>query len=307
MDKRHSQADVDAWHQHGAVLLHRLFTPEEVAEVLPDFFALYGAPLEAARNNTAQNLKSGDAVGLFTPEQFLHFDDMPFKASRAINLIGLHPALMAFAQDALGTSDIRLYQSHTWAKFTGETDYDQTFHCDFKNHTLTVPADDHRLQTVNFMIYFTDVTDAHGAIHYVRHGDSDPITGRDRTAFPTEKHQQALRLVERSGAAPAGSVFAYGIDVFHRGTNLTAPGGYRFTLTASYHAAGNDMIGWSAWPFWFRKPWHHIIDNATPEQLACLGIPRPGDAFWTQRTIARTRERWPGWHAEPYVDALRKR
>ncbi len=123
--------------------------------------------------------------------------------------------------------------------------------------------------------------------------------------FPSEAHQQALHRVERSGAGPAGSVFAYGIDVFHRGTNLTAPAGHRFTLTASYHAAANEMIGWSAWPYWFRKPWHHIIDNATPEQLACIGIPLPGDTFWTTRTIARNKERWPSWQSEPYVAALR--
>lgn len=286
------------------MLLQSFLTAGEVAAVVDDFHLLYGEHLESARGLAARNLKAGNSIGQFTREQFLHFDDMPFNASPAINLIGLHPALIAFARDALAADDVRLYQSHTWAKFTGETDYDQEFHCDFKNHTLTVPSDEFALQTVNFMIYFTDVSDAHGAIHYVPHTESDPITGRDRTMFPNDQQQQALRAVERSGAAPAGSVFAYGIDVFHRGTNLTAPGGYRFTLTASFHAAGNDMIGWSAWPFWFRKPWHHIIDHATPEQLACLGIPKPGHRFWTERTISRTRERWPGWDFAPYLAAL---
>jgi ectoine hydroxylase-related dioxygenase (phytanoyl-CoA dioxygenase family) len=304
LTKRHTQQHIESWRQQGAVLLNGFLQPEEVAAVLPDFLYLYGQHLDATRNRSAVDLKAPGKFGVLSRDQFLHFDDMPFEASSAINLVALHPALIAFAKDALGTDDVRLYQSHTWAKFTGETDYDQSFHCDFKNHTLTVPADDTGLQTVNFMIYFTEVTDAHGAIHFVPHGLSDPITGRDRTIFPSDEQQEALRKVERSGAAGAGSVFAYGIDVFHRGTNLTAPGGYRFTLTASYHAAGNDMIGWSAWPYWFRKPWHHIIDNATPEQLTCLGIPAPGHRFWTPRTIARTRERWPGWNHLPYEAAL---
>ena len=65
-------------------------------------------------------------------------------------------------------------------------------------------------------------------------------------------YEARLRAIERSGAAPAGSVFAYGIDVFHRGTNLTLPDAHRFTVTASYKAAGNDQIGWSAWPRFFR-------------------------------------------------------
>jgi len=302
---RHTRDDIGTWRREGAVLLNGFLESSEVAAVLPDFHQLYGEHHAAARDRSAVNLKAPGELGVFTRDQFLHFDDMPFEASSAINLIALHPALIAFAKDALDTEDVRLYQSHSWAKFTGETDYDQAFHCDFKNHTLTVPADDTALQTVNFMIYFTDVTDAHGAIHFVPHTLSDPITGRDRTMFPTADQQLALRQVEKSGAAAAGSVFAYGIDVFHRGTNLTLAGGHRFTLTASYHAAGNDMIGWSAWPYWFRKPWHHIIDNASPDQLACLGIPLPGHRFWTPRTIDRTRERWPGWNHLPYEAALR--
>jgi len=106
--------------------------------------------------------------------------------------------------------------------------------------------------------------------------------------------------LEQRGVGKAGSIFAYGIDVYHRGMNLTAPKGYRYTLTASYKAAGNDMIGWSAWPHSFMKPWHLIINHATPEQLACLGIPRPGDPFWTARTLDRAQLRWPDWDLSTY-------
>ena len=81
--------------------------------------------------------------------------------------------------------------------------------------------------------------------------------------------------------------------MFHRGTNLTEPDGVRYTVTASYKAAGNDQIGWSAWPRWFREPWELVMNDATPEQRTCLGIPPPGDPFWTERTLARNAERWP--------------
>ena len=110
---------------------------------------------------------------------------------------------------------------------------------------------------------------------------------------------------QSSGAAPpAGSVFAYGIDVFHRGTNLTLPDAHRFTVTASYKAAGNDQIGWSAWPRFFREPWHLVMDNASVEQRTCLGIPAPGDPFWTELTLARTRDRWPNSDWSAYDKAL---
>lgn len=300
---RHSPEQVQAWRDDGAVLLPGLLTAAEVAPVVRDFEMLYPDCVAGAQQ--AVQLTADGQVGAFNQDQFSHFDDLPFACSSALNLIALHPALMALAWDALGTRDIRLYQAHSWAKVTGKTDYAQSFHCDFKNHTLTVPADHAELRTINMMVYFTDVTDAHGAIHYVTQGDSDAVTGADRTMFPNDAQQRALKEKERSGAAPAGSVFAYGIDVYHRGTNLTAPGGRRFTLTASYKAAGNDQIGWSAWPYSFFKPWHLIIEQATPEQLACLGIPAPGDPFWTHRTLRRARERWPNWDLTPYAEALR--
>ena len=185
-------------------------------------------------------------------------------------------------------------------------DFDQPFHCDYKNHTLTVPGEDELDRTINFMIYLTDVTDEHGAIHYVPVPESDPVTGPMRPQFAGEAdgYEAQLRAIERSGAAPAGSVFAYGIDVFHRGTNLTLPNAHRFTVTASYKAAGNDQIGWSAWPRFFREPWHLVMDNASVEQRTCLGIPAPGDPFWTEMTLARTKDRWPNSDWSGYDEAL---
>ena len=136
--------------------------------------------------------------------------------------------------------------------------------------------------------------------------DSDPITGPMRPQFAGQNEgvEDALRAVERSGAAPAGSVFAYGIDVFHRGTNLTVPGGHRYTITASYKAAGNDQIGWSAWPRYFREPWHLVMDHATVEQRTCLGVPAPGDPFWTELTLDRTEDRWSNTDWSDYRAAL---
>jgi hypothetical protein len=309
---------IATWRRDGAVVLDRFFDAETIAGVCADCDALFAA----RRRSTDALVKTPDGgVGVFDPAQFRNQDHLPFAASTAINLIGLDPRLIDFARAALGVDDVRLYQCEAWAKFTGDADYDQPFHCDFKNHTLTVPADDAAQRTINFMIYVTDVTDDLGAIHYVPNPQADAIVGPLRPVLPEEAdgearaaisfdqahatafahpRQLALKRIERSGAAPAGSIFAYGIDVYHRGTNLTRPGGHRYTITASYKAAGNDQIGWSAWPFHFLKPWHRVINHATPEQLACLGIPRPGDAFWTATTLARAQQRWPGWDMTPY-------
>ncbi len=299
---RHHDHQIDHWRREGAVVLRDFFTPDELAPVVDDMEAMYGhlRPTVAGGHTELE-------PALARAKQFEHIHDMPFPASPAVNLLGLHPALIATARAALGTDDVRLYQNHTWAKFTGQTDFDQPHHCDFKNHTLTVPGERAVERTINFMIYLTDVTDAHGAIHYVPLSASDPIVGHDRMSFANTADGTLQRLieVEHSGAAPAGSVFAYGIDVYHRGTNLTAPGAHRFTITASYKAAGNDQIGWSAWPRWFREPWEQVMNHATPEQLTCLGVPAPGDPFWTELTLHRTSARWPEMDLTPYRLALR--
>ena len=106
-------------------------------------------------------------VGAFHRKQFINLDTLPFDAGVEMNLISLHPELIQLAKDLLGCEKVQLYQSHTWAKFTGEADYDQPFHCDYGNHTLTVPAEK-AAKKVNFVIYISDVTDPLGAMHYVR-------------------------------------------------------------------------------------------------------------------------------------------
>ncbi len=298
---RHTNDQLDVWRRDGGVILDTFFAADELAPCVDGMEQLYGH-LRPEDPSAHQELDSATRRA----RQFSNIDDLPFDANPELNLLGLHPALVACARDALGTEDVRMYQCHTWAKYTGQTDFDQPHHCDYKNHTLTVPAEDGVQRTINFMIYLTDVTDAHGAIHYVPVPESDPITGPMRPQFAGEHadHEEQLRAIERSGAAPAGSVFAYGIDVFHRGTNLTVPNGHRYTLTASYKAAGNDQIGWSAWPRYFREPWHLVMDRATVEQRTCLGIPAPGDPFWTELTLARTADRWPDTDWSAYREAL---
>ena len=52
------------------------------------------------------------------------------------------------------------------------------------------------------------------------------------------------------------------------------------------------------------KPWSRIFDHATPEQLACFGVHRPGHPYWTEVTLQRAQARYPGWDLTPYRAAL---
>src|SRR6476619_2409681 len=60
--------------------------------------------------------------------------------SGALNRLAVHPAIVDCAERALATTDIRLYQAHTAAKYTGETNYEQPMHTDRNHSWLPAPS-----------------------------------------------------------------------------------------------------------------------------------------------------------------------
>ncbi|MDJ0977307.1 MAG: phytanoyl-CoA dioxygenase family protein [Erythrobacter sp.] len=305
MSVRHSREHVEAWTQEGGVLIDRFFTPDEVAAVRADFEAVFGTK---SKSETAATSTKGDKIGTFDLAQFTGLQPIPFDCSPALNLIGVHPALINLAKDFLRTDAVHLYQCQAWAKFTGDADYDQPFHCDFVNHTLTVPSEQAHMKCVTIICYFTDVTEAHGPTHYVPKSRAAPIAAPEDTlslgSSDQAEMQSALKEVAASAASPAGSILPYSIDVYHRGTNMTAPDGCRYAVMACFKRAGDENIAFHAWANDIQKPWNKIFDHASPEQLACFGVPLPGHAFWSETTLKRAQLRYPGWNLTPYRDAL---
>lgn len=300
---RFSPANIEQWRSDGFVVLERFFQAEEYEPVLHDFEALYRDAAEGQGSSALYQAQGRAEDRSSHARQFINIHVLPYEGSSAINLLSLHPELIALARALLGVADVRLYQSHTWAKYTGQADYDQEFHCDYGNHTLLIPADDPALRTVDFVIYLTDVTIDHGAMRIVSKPDVLAALGRPALSAPSEAEQAALRRVERAVVVPAGSIIAHGIDTMHRGSNLTAPGGRRFSMTVGYKAAGSEHIGFHVWQSTRERPWHQVFEHATPEQLACLGVPRPGHPYWTRRTLELSRARWPGWNMAEYFAA----
>ena len=200
MSARYQQNHLKAWHEDGAVVIPNFFRPDEIAPIYDDYVRLYG--LEGAGQGISTSNRHRPACRRLPLEQFKNIDTLPYDGSVATNLISLHPALIQLASELLGDQPVQLYQSHTWAKFTGEADYDQPFHCDYGNHTLTVPGEDVAQRTVNFVIYLSDVTDALGAMHYVKKSDSDAILGKRAIAAP--RMPDCTQGEQRSTAAPAG-------------------------------------------------------------------------------------------------------
>lgn len=280
------------------MLVQGVFTPEELEPVLDDYRRVHPAP-EAVREAAIHD-ELGERIGRFDKAQFRNFLTYPFDAGVATNLLPLHPALIDGAQRMLRVPDVFMYQCHTWAKFTGEADYTQEFHFDFGNHTLLVPGDEPRFGTVNYVIYLTDVTKARGALVYVPRSRSCALSDPD-VANPSPARQRELVGMERSAEGPAGSLLIYDTNVYHRGTNLTEPGAHRYTMTVSYRAQSQDVIGGNEWARdGHNPPWRTILPRANVEQLAALGVPRPGHPYWTDRTLRRVHARYPDWDLTPW-------
>ncbi len=284
----------------GALLLPNFIPHAAAARAAADFELLFERPPTPEPVTEAKPPQRS----AFGTDQFRHLQAVPLDCSPALNLIGVHPLVITLARRALGTERVHLYQCQAWAKFTGATDYAQPFHCDFGNHTLTVPSEDFALNSITCVLYLSDVSEAHGPMHYVTKTDSALVARPEETLSGGSALQEKLQPLARSTASPAGSVFAYGIDVYHRATSLTAPGGHRYVVTACYKVSSNDSIGYHAWPFHNRQPWANIFNHASPDQLSCFGVPPPGDRFWTPRTLAGAQLRYPAWDLQPYRNAM---
>jgi hypothetical protein len=302
--ERFTREHIYAWRRDGGLVIENFFSADEVAAVQADFRLVFDRDEGGAE---AMEKKKPGEVGRFNPAQFDGIKSVPIDCSPALNLIGVHPALIAFAKAALNTPAVHLYQCQSWAKYTGDADYDQPFHCDFPNHTLTAPSEDETRNSITILCYFSDVTEEHGPAHFVTRPDAAKVAGPEATFSHDpkvqKKLQKGLSKYERSSASPAGSIFPYAIDVYHRGSNLTAPHGRRFALMTCFKTAGDEAIGFRAWAFHHTMPWSVIFENATPEQLACFGVQPPGHPFWTETTLARAQARYPRWDLTPYREA----
>src|SRR5476649_1743540 len=119
MNPRFGPDDLETWRREGAVAIRDFFTPDEVAAVRADFEQVFARASGAAEPLVKK--KDGD-IGRFNKAQFASFEAIPFDCSPALNLIGVHPALIAFAKQALASERLHLYQCQAWAKFTGDAD-----------------------------------------------------------------------------------------------------------------------------------------------------------------------------------------
>ncbi len=278
-------AAVEHWERHGYALL-------------PSF--VDGADLAAGQAGLARVFPSADAfhddpdaaTHARYRDEFGGITNFPFD-SVELSLLAAHPRLVALAGAILRTDDLRIYTIEAWAKFTGAADYRQAHHRDYLNHTPLVPSDDVPFRQLELFLYLSDVTVEHGPTHVVSKTVTGAVPALPHAYLPDER--PSWYEAEVAAAGPPGTVLAYSVDTFHRGSGMRAPRGARYTLMVNFRAASNEWMTRHSWgDRSFEPAWTPFVERATPRQLRLFGFPPPGHAFWTDATLTGMAQRYPG-------------
>ena len=212
-----------------------------------------------------------------------------------LNRLAFHPDLLDVAERFLGSADLRLYKTELWAKYSGSIDYGQGHHRDYGNHSLVVPKKHQPTQMTNFLL-LSDVGPEDGPTKVIPLGEEPDVPFWQRRLPFGEGHER-----EVSVCGPAGTLFSYRTDVFHRGSAFAGERRARFTVLIDYEVWGSRWTGKVAWPeSGNTDEWVELMERATPRQRAVFGFPEVGDPYWDAETIEGVSHRYPNMDMDPY-------
>ena len=296
-----------AWGEDGFAILPGLIPEDELKPALRELHLMFPS---------AEGFHDGSDPRRerFLGDEFAGIDSFPF-ASTEVSLLAVHPRLVELAQTLLAEQDLRIYGAEAWAKYTGAADYDQNLHRDYLNHTILVPSDDPGCQQVEMFVYLTDVPEELGPPHMLSRSHTGDLPARpnwypradvadSESGYVATEGRPDLYAAEVSGAGPAGTVIAFETGTFHRGTQLTAPRGARYSMQVCYRPAAvhwGDRLAGAVHSF--EPTWGRFVERAMPRQLQLFGFPPPGHPFWTPRALTGMAQRYPGLDLTPWDPA----
>ena len=285
-----TDAALDEVHERGFVLVEGFLTGPDLADAQEGVFAEFPRPDDYHADPNAH--------AWVTEWQFAGLRKGPF-TSLAVNRIAHHPVLIAAAERFCGSTDIELYKTELWAKYSGSVDYSQTLHRDFLNHSLLVPREDRRYPQMTTFVFLSDITEEDGPTVIV------PRTATDHIPRSENGTDEDLTEHEIPVVGPAGSLMIYSTDVFHRGSAMTGERRHRFSFLADYMARGAPWMGRMRWADSAIRNdvWNAILADCTPRQREIYGFPPPGHDYWNEQTVRDTGRRYPAVDMSPYAPA----
>jgi hypothetical protein len=289
---------IELWQTRGWVVVDGLVPTADIDAASQDLWKMYPTPAQFhsgdpevldqfEADRTAVFAMDGPDEGqAFRSRQFLGHRSFPYPGSGKLNRLTIHPNVVSFAKTAMGSDDLRIYQTRIWAKYTGVANYEQPFHQD-RNHNIVPDRLEPGWWNMEGFLYLSDVEEG---------------------VAPTQVHGPGERPAPDAGAPATGvrgSYLAYRPDVWHRGVELTRPSGSRFLMNIAFKIAGHDWIGYdNAQPTSFMEDWCNFAATCTPSELALFGAPLPGHRYWTEDLVNALEARYPGIDADPWRQAL---
>ena len=314
--RRATDAEVAIWRDHGWVLIEGLLGTEEIdaladdlEEIFPAADELHADPEGVTERRLGQPRKPDevfvwpdDGPG-FRPDQQRWAAVFPYPGSGALNRIVVHPSIVDFAERALGSTDIRLYQSQASAKYAGVTNYEQPMHID-RNHSWLPAGDEAPWWNLEGFLYLTDVTEDDNPTRLVSN-DATRHLWDSPYGVVMPNMEQGVYDAERPAPGVRGSYLAYRSDCWHRGAPFGSGTGARVVLAIAFKQARIEWIGYDSQQSRSTGlEWTQFVEGSTPRQLELFGWPRPGHPVWTERLLAQTQLRYPALDLGPWRAAL---
>ncbi len=312
-----SKEQLEAWRADGYVMFPALLDEADLKAAVAELPEIYPTAQDFAedadpkRNDrfriTRANRRGLDywtSSGMLSQHalQFAGLEDFPWTGG-ALDRLTVHPKITDLARELLDNDDIRLYQAQLWAKYTGATSYAQPLHQDFQTHTMLVPKKSGPPPQAEMFVYLHEVTEELAPTRIVSRRltkDKPPIPAR---VWPDTDPD--LYAAEVSFPGPAGSVLVYAPDVWHRGVDLTEPGGARIWMNLSYKIASADWLGLQCFVrSGLSDKWRKFVSGSTPDELALFGFPPPGDDAYDEDVLTGMALRYPGLDLRPWFMAL---
>lgn len=310
-----TDAEVAAWRDEGWVLLEGLVGTEEIDATADDVGLLFPSVEEYWADPDGVTMRRRgrpllpkeeyawpeDGPG-FRSEQQRWMGAFPFEGSGTLSRMCVHPSVVDFAERALESRDLRLYQAHATAKYAGLTNYEQPMHTD-RNHSWLPAVGRPPWWNLTGFLYLTDVTEAENPTRVVSVRDSARIDSPYPVILP--QMDPALYAAERPALGRRGSFLAYRSDVWHRGAPFGRSRTARVTLGLAFKRAGQDWIGYDTQQSRSTgAAWTRFAEGSTPRELALFGFPEPGHPIWSEELFEQTARRYPEMDLGPWRRAL---
>ncbi len=313
--RRATDAEVTTWRDDGWVLLEGLVGTEEIdaltedlREIFPSAEELHADP-DGVYEQWRGRPKEPQEVFVwpeegpgFRPAQQRWMAAFPFPGSGALNRVCAHPSIVDFAESALGSRDIRLYQAHASAKYAGVTNYEQPMHID-RNHSWLPPGSEAPWWNLEGFLYLSDVTEADNPTRLVTVRNTGHVDNPYGVVMPAT--EPGVYAAERPAPGIRGSYLAYRSDCYHRGAPFGSGAGARMVVAIAFKHARAEWIAYDTQQSRSTgMEWTVFVEGSTPRELELFGWPPPGHPVWDGRLLDRTAQRYPGLDLGPWRAAL---